>query len=261
MDIPTPPQKQGLFQGASPKLTFLFGLISGIAITGLIGLAVIVPLNFRKSTTTASATNTNAAAAVAPTPTNTAQAPSGPVPAVTTADYVRGSGKLTLVEYSDLECPFCKKFHPAMQQAITEYKGKVRFVYRQFPLTSIHQNAQKEAEASLCVGSLGGSDKYWSFIDKIFERSAAGGTGFALTDLGPLAKEVGVSQTKFQDCLDKGTMASRVTDESNGGSTAGVQGTPTSFLLDAAGKTITSFPGAYDYSQIKSAIDSAIAAS
>ena len=75
---------------------------------------------------------------------------------MTKEDWVFGNrnAEIALIEYSDLECPFCKKFHPTAQQVVDEYKGKVMWVFRHYPL-SFHANAQKEAEASECAAELG----------------------------------------------------------------------------------------------------------
>ncbi|MEK7537610.1 MAG: thioredoxin domain-containing protein [Patescibacteria group bacterium] len=249
-----PPLNKGVFDGASPKLTFIFGLIAGVAITTLIGLAIVLPKAYgsSKSAKTAAAAPTNTGAPTAPTFNN--------VKPVTDADYIRGdkNAKLTLIEYSDLECPFCKNFHPTMLKVMEEYQGKVNWVYRNYPL-SFHANAQPEAEAALCVAKLGNADKHWAFIDKIFERTTSNGTGFALTALGPLAKEVGVNQDKFQKCLDSGEMKQRVLDETADGNTGGVSGTPSTLIVDRNGQTISGIPGAYPFEQVKAYIDKALA--
>ena len=179
------------------------------------------------------------------------------VPKVTDQDHVRGDRKarIALIEYSDLECPFCKKFHPTAQQALDAYKGQLMWVYRHFPL-AFHQNAHKESEASECVAALGGNDAFWKYIDAIYERTTANGTGFALDKLAPLAVEVGVNQAKFTECFDKGTYAKKVDDEMSGGSQAGVNGTPGNILLDTkTGKTVV-IPGAVPFEQLKLGIDS-----
>ena len=88
-------------------------------------------------------------------------------------------------------------------------------------LALLHQNAEKEAEAAECVAQLGGNTASWNFSDKIYQRTTSNGTGFALTALGPSAKEVGVDQKKFQDCLDSGKNAKLVADEQAGGEAAG----------------------------------------
>ena len=258
MNTPTPmnpaPPPSSMFQGASPKLTFLFGLIAGVALTAIVGLAIILPRAYGPTKSKATATTTTDTNTTAPAQTYNDVKP------VSSSDYMRGdkNAKLTLIEYSDLECPYCKSFHPTMQQILADYKGQVNWVFRDFPL-SFHANAEKEAEASLCIGKLGGNDKYWSFIDKIYERTTSNGTGFALTALGPLAKEVGVNQDKFQSCLDSGEMAQTVKDESADGTTGGVQGTPTTLIVDQNGKTINGIPGAYPVDQAKSIIDAVLA--
>ena len=90
---------------------------------------------------------------------------------VTDSDHLRGDpkAKVKVVEFSDLECPFCKRFHVTMQQVIEEYDGKVAWIYRHFPLDSLHSKARKEAEASECAAELGGNDGFWAYIDKLFE--------------------------------------------------------------------------------------------
>lgn len=184
-----------------------------------------------------------------------AQEPSGKIKDVSDDERIRGNknAKVTIVEYSDFECPFCQRFHPITQELLKIYGDKIRLVFRDYPLP-FHANAQKEAEAGRCIAELGGSDAFWNYADKIFERSASGGTGFALTDLGPLAKEVGVNQQSFQQCLDTGKYAKAVKDEMTDGNTAGVNGTPTSFIFDGKGKT-QMLVGAQPVDAFKTVID------
>ncbi|MBI5466911.1 MAG: DsbA family protein [Candidatus Kerfeldbacteria bacterium] len=256
MDTPTPVKPNGMFEGSSPKLTFIFGIILGVAATAVIGLVLVLPKaygstkNKTADTTTTSNTNTTAPAQTF-----------SDVKAVSDDDYIRGNknAKLTLIEYSDYECPFCKQFEPTIKQVMKDYGDQVRLVYRQFPL-SFHANAQKESEAALCIGKLGGNDKFWDFTDAIFERTSSNGTGFALDQLGPLAKELGVNQTKFQACLDSNEMAQVVKDQEADGTAGGAQGTPSVILVNSAtGKTLGGIPGAYPLDQVKTFIDDALA--
>lgn len=178
------------------------------------------------------------------------------VPKVTKDDHVRGdrNSRIALIEYSDIECPFCKRFHPTALQVFDTYKGKVMWVYRHYPL-AFHANAQKEAEAVECANELGGSDAFWKYLDVVYERTSSNGTGFALDKLVPLAVELGLNEAKFKECLDSGKYAQHVKDDMDGGSKAGVTGTPGNILLDTKSGKTNFIPGAVPYEQIKSAID------
>lgn len=254
-------EKRGFFDGMPSKTSFVFGLVSGVAAISLLAsVGLLSGGNFAKSAGATTGTTTIAdaqpvAAAAAKTKT-----PTGKVPEVTDADHIRGNkdAKVTFIEYSDFECPFCKRFEPTMQQMEKEYGDKVKIVYRHYPL-SFHANAQKEAEATECANDLGGNDAFWKYHDAILDRTTSGGTGFALDDLVPLAKELGLDESKFQDCLDTGKYAQHVKDDMSGGSAAGITGTPGSILIDAAGNSQL-LSGAVPYATIKSALDAALAA-
>ncbi len=252
----------------SPKSAFFAGLGASILTVTTLGFFLLLPMGIRSLQGGAPiALGQNGKVAQAPQQPSTApqpsrqpapQAPSGPVPPVTNTDHVRGdkNAKLTWIEYSDTECPFCKRFHPTMLKMIDEYKGKVKWVYRHYPL-SFHQNAQKEDEASECANELGGNDAFWRYLDKIFERTTSNGTGFALDQLVPLAKELGLNEAKFKSCLDSGKYAAHVQADMTGGSNAGVNGTPGSFLIGKDGK-VQLISGAVPYEQVKAAIDAAL---
>ena len=92
------------------------------------------------------------------------------IPAVSEQDHILGSldAPVKLVEYSDLQCPFCGRFHPTMQRVAKEYGDQVAWVYRHFPLESIHPNARPLANASECAANLGGNDSFWKFVDAVF---------------------------------------------------------------------------------------------
>lgn len=178
------------------------------------------------------------------------------VPKVSQEDHVRGdrNARVALIEYSDMECPFCKRFHPTAQQVIDTYKGKVMWVYRHYPL-SFHANAQKEAEAVECANELGGSDAFWKYLDTVYERTTSNGTGFALDKLVPLAKELGLDETKFTLCLDSGKYAAHVKDDMDGGSKSGVTGTPGNILLTIKTGKSNLIAGAVPFETMKAAID------
>ncbi|MDO8503983.1 MAG: DsbA family protein [bacterium] len=194
-----------------------------------------------------------------PNPLTPVKADTLNIPQITDKDHVKGdkSAKLTWIEYSDLECPFCKKIHPDLVKMLDEYKGKVRWVYRHFPLDQLHPKADKEAEAVECAGELGGNDKFWQMADKIFEVTPSN-NGLNLEDLPKFASQVGLDQGKFKTCLDSGKFTQHVEDDYQGGVKAGVNGTPGNFLLDDKGNAWV-IPGAVPYATIKQVIDSALA--
>lgn len=113
---------------------------------------------------------------------------------ITQNDHIRGSvdSPVKIVEYSDLECPFCKRHHDTMKEVINKYgEDKVAWIYRHLPLASLHSKAPKEAEATECAAELGGNDGFWKLTDKIFEVTPAN-NGLDLEILPSLAYEVGL---------------------------------------------------------------------
>lgn len=167
-------------------------------------------------------------------------------------DHVRGAAnaKVTMIEYSDLECPFCKRFHPTLQQAVDEFPNDVRWVYRHFPLEQLHSQAPKEAEATECAGEQG---KFWELVDLIFEVTPAN-DGLNLDELPKLAQQAGVANVQqFQDCLASGKYADRVAKDLADAEAAGGRGTPYTVLVGSDGKKVP-ISGAQPYASVKAAI-------
>lgn len=182
-----------------------------------------------------------------------------PIPIITKVsdnEHIRGAknAKISLIEYSDFECPFCKQFHPTMQELMKTYAGKINWVYRHYPLP-FHANAEKEAEASECITELGGNDKFWDLADTIFERTTSNGYGFSLDKLGPLAAELGLDQAQFQACLDSGKYEKKAKEN-----LSKLQlGTPTTYIMDQRRNT-KQIEGAVPIDVFKTVIDQALAA-
>ena len=167
----------------------------------------------------------------------TAEAPTGgnvpsPSPSVNMEglvddDAVLGddNAPVTIVEFSDYECPFCGRFYSQTLGQIKEQyikTGKVKLVYRDFPL-SFHPQAQKAAETAECAGEQG---KYWEMHDLLFTQGVQGGT----TSFKQYAQQIGLNTAKFNECLDSGEMASEVRKDTADGAAAGVQGTPAFYV-------------------------------
>lgn len=165
-------------------------------------------------------------------------------------DDVKGDpdAPVTIVEFSDFECPFCTRFfEQTLGQIEQNYidTGKVKFVYRDFPL-SFHQNAQKAAESAECAGEQG---RFWDMHDKLFESGVSGG----VASFKQYAVDLGLDAAEFNSCLDSGRMASEVQKDMNDGAAAGVRGTP-GFIVN--GVLIS---GAQPYSVFEQAIDQMLA--
>jgi protein-disulfide isomerase len=174
---------------------------------------------------------------------------------ITSNDHLRGAKKYqaAIVEYSDFQCSYCQKFHSTMKQVMANYGTRVAWVYRHYPL-SFHTNAQAAAEAAECASEQG---KFWEYSDKIFEKAQGDGTGLAKTDLEGYAKNLGLDVAKFNACVSGNKYASRVSADLSSGGAAGVDGTPTSIIIDKNGaQRLVS--GALPYEQIKSLIENAL---
>ncbi|MDO8621823.1 MAG: DsbA family protein [bacterium] len=233
------------------RTAFGIGAAIGVGAVGLIGFLVLLPGAIKgKTPESAAPTNVAAAPAAAPSAPTEPPPPAGPVNiTVSDSDHIRGSkdAKVTIVEWSDFQCPFCSRFHPSVVRAVQEYPGKVRWIYRHFPLDSIHPNARPSAEASECAAEQG---KFWEFADKLIERQPQLGPDLYKT----LAKELGLNESKFNDCVSSRKYQQKVTDDEQAGLAVGVRGTPGSFVNGIE------VPGAVPYEQLKSYIDQALSA-
>lgn len=172
---------------------------------------------------------------------------------VTEADHIRGAknAKVTIIEYSDLECPFCARFHPTVQQLVDEFPNDVRWVYRHFPLAQLHSKAENEAQATECAGEQG---KFWEYVDLIFEVTPSN-DGLLATQLPTLAEQVGVANiAQFNDCLSSGKYADKVAADLQDAAAAGGRGTPYSILIGPDGTT-TPLSGAQPYASVKAAVE------
>lgn len=151
---------------------------------------------------------------------------------------------VTIIEFSDYECPFCKRAEPAIAKIMQNYADKVRLVFRHFPLP-MHKNAQPAAEASACAAAQG---KFWEYHAKVFESSDLG------TDrLKAIAGEVKLDKAKFDECVDKRQFKADVERDLADGSDAGVNGTPAFFIN---GRLLS---GAQPYEKIKEVVDQELA--
>lgn len=193
------------------------------------------------------------------------------IPGVQEGDHVLGNpnAKVVIVEYSDFECPFCKQFHDTLNRLMSEYGagGEVAWVYRNFPLDSLHSKARTEAEAAECAAALGGNETFWKFADKIFEITPSNDgldigdysanpsqpSGLDAGKLSEVATGVGLDKTRFESCLAAGTYAEKVRAHEEEILAAGGRGTPHSIII-FEGDQIP-LEGAQPYDVVKSLVD------
>jgi predicted DsbA family dithiol-disulfide isomerase len=133
------------------------------------------------------------------------------------------NARITIIEFSDFECPFCRRADTVVKQVLSKYPEDVRVVYRHLPLVSIHPRALPAAEASACAGD---QEKFWEFHDKLFENQKA----LQDDDLLGYATELGLDTDAFQTCVSSGTHRATVASDSEAAEGAGVTGTPAFFV-------------------------------
>lgn len=174
----------------------------------------------------------------------------------TSSDHWKGNkdARYVWVEYSDYECPFCKRNHPDLVKLTEAYKDNLAWVFRQYPLP-FHPKAQKSAEGSECVAELGGNDAFWKYTDIVFEKMPE----LELAGLGGVAAEAGVNEGAFKECLDSNKYEKKVKDQSAEGSQAGVQATPTGVIYDMKTGKSLAIEGALPYDSLKQQLDTFIA--
>jgi protein-disulfide isomerase len=130
---------------------------------------------------------------------------------------------VTIVEFSDFECPFCKRVHPTLTQLLAKYPGKLKLVYRDFPLENIHPQARRAAEAARCAEDQG---KFWDYYEALFKGSPK----LSPDDLKHYAKQVGLDGTKFDACVAKDGHKAAIQRDLEEGRKLGITGTPAFFI-------------------------------
>lgn len=173
-------------------------------------------------------------------------------------DHVKGNknASVKIVEYSDTECPFCKRFHVTMNELMKEQgeNGNLAWVYRHMPLPMLHKKAQKEAEATECAYEQGGDIAFWRYLDRLMEITPSN-DGLAESELSKIAQFAGLNVAKFSECLSSGRMANKVAEDAKNGAETGGNGTPWSIIIGPNKKLPLS--GAMPKDTIKSMIEEA----
>ncbi|MDQ2915639.1 MAG: DsbA family protein [Pseudomonadota bacterium] len=148
-------------------------------------------------------------------------------------DHIRGNAaaEVSLIEYTDFECPFCKRFHNTPKPLLDRYGGRVNWVVRNYPLPFHDPAARKEAIAAECVAHLGGNDAYWKYADSVFANTKSNGGGLpADKSVEKLAEAVGIKTAALTQCMKDDATGKRVEQDIADGAAAGVSGTPTTVV-------------------------------
>ncbi|MFH1667454.1 MAG: thioredoxin domain-containing protein [Candidatus Komeilibacteria bacterium] len=239
-----------------PKTAFVLGLGSALGLFFVVGFFILLVMVMGDNNNVKAVNND----IVSPSPSAAAvaQPNSGKVvlnPVDKKTDWIKGDpkAKISIVEFSDTECPYCKRFHETMNQIVDEYSGQVNWVYRHFPLTSLHPKAAKEAEALECAGEQGGNDGFWAYTNRLFEITP-GNNRLEPSQLPEIADDIGLDVDQFEECLASGKYAAKVQDHVKQAQVAGGKGTPYSVIV--AGDQMSPLSGALPSEQLKAIIDS-----
>ncbi|MFC1597976.1 DsbA family protein [Patescibacteria group bacterium] len=244
-----PGKKSGgsLFDTMPSKFSFWAGVVAATAVISIIGFAVLATLMFKGVDVSAGEKDTNTeVAAEEGTGSGTTASDSVDMDALRN---LQGKGDYTIVVFTDIECPFCKRFHGTMQQVMDEYDGKVRWAQFHFPLVNLHPAAPRRAEAAECAAEQG---KFWEYMDELMEGSSDE-TGDE--ELSSVAANVGLDTSQFEDCLDTGKYEDRVSADASLAQKLGGTGTPYSVIVDKDGKVVEVISGAQKFETIAAALD------
>ena len=228
------------------KTSFTFGLVAGIAIISIV-LLIFVSVTKNKDGEVAGEKIEDGNTAEE----DAKEEDNQPVLAnieVTETDHIRGNvdAPVTIIEFSDFYCPFCNRFHETMLEVMEAYPEKVRWVYKHFPLDSLHPDARQAGAAAECAND---QDKFWEYADELYAQQQT----LTTDSYSEIAKELKLDVTEFDTCLESEKYKDKVQADYQLGVQNGVQGTPGNFINGQ------SVPGAVPFDQIKSIIESIIA--
>lgn len=239
-----------------PHLAFWAGVVVTGGVMFAVAFVVLLVMMFKgvdlgsaTAKTTNTNKNTNTVTAAADDTADVAAAAGKVDPA--SLRNIRGEGEYTIVEYSDTECPFCKRFHETMLQVMTDYDGKVKWAYKHLPLESLHSKAPREANATECAADQG---KFWEYYDLLMDRTESNDS-LPDEELFTIADDLSLDRTKFDDCLENESFNDRVLADSSEATSLGGRGTPFSVIIDSEGNIVDAIEGALPYSSVAQTLD------
>lgn len=173
-------------------------------------------------------------------------------PVSSETDFIYGdeSATVSLVEFSDFQCPFCKRFHPTAKQVVDDSEGKVNWVYRHFPLSIHEPAASMQANAIECVGEEMGAEKFWEFADVLYDENPKD-----QESLVAAAVALGADEATFSSCLENETYGDRIDEDSADGANSGVTGTPGTIAINNETGEAKFISGAQPVAAVQAAVD------
>lgn len=231
-------EEQKKFITHSPKLNFFIGLILGVAVIAGIGFTGLIFTRQNVDNLANQQNNTNQQAAGEQEPEQKEVDLK-----INENDHVLGNknAQVQIFTFSDFQCPYCARHHDTMHQIVDEYKDKVVWIFKQFPIAS-HPLGMPGAIAAECAAEQG---KFWEMSDKIFENQ----TALSEETFEQFAKELGLDLEKFNSCFSEEKPKDKILGDYNLGIESGVGGTPSNFINNQM------VPGAVPYENIKEMID------
>lgn len=167
-------------------------------------------------------------------------------------DHIIGSptAPIVLIEYSDFQCPYCEMIYPTLKKIVDESKGQIAWVYRQFPLTSIHPQANPAANAAECIAAQLGNDGFWKYTETVFKNQAQ----LSATYSAQLAQQLGANMTQYNQCVSNSTYQKNIDADTKEVEGIGGTGTPYVVVLNTKTGKAAVIPGALPYDQAMSVI-------
>lgn len=256
--------EQNSFSESNNKKSIPTGMI--IAMVAIVAVAAFFAGSYFSSLNSDTVTQSELDSAIAKLESKIAKIqapsvqPSQPIRISTDNDPVRGNpdAPITIIEFSDFQCPFCARFHvQTLPSILEEYidTGKVNLVYRDFPIQSIHPNALPAAVAAECANEQG---MYWQYHDTLFEKQNAWSkldTGSAISTFSQYATDVGLEQQQFDSCLSSGKYLEEVQQDLSDGRDYDITGTP-GFFIGNEKIGFVKIDGAQPFESFKRVIDS-----
>ncbi|MFH1426020.1 MAG: thioredoxin domain-containing protein [Candidatus Kerfeldbacteria bacterium] len=242
--------KKSFFDTMPPQFAFWAGVVTSAAVISIAGFIVMLVIvlddgekddNDKKvntNTDTVAAADTGAAAPTA----------DGSVDLEGLRNN-RGEGDVTIIEYSDIDCPYCKQYHDTAKDVLEKYDGRVKLSYKHFPLTSLHPEAASKANAAECAGDQG---LFWEFLDAMFDSSTE---KVADGSLVTLAGDTGLDAGQFEECLNGGDFDGQVSTDASEAQSLGGNGTPFSVIVDGDGNVLTTISGALSLDSMSQKIE------